>query len=355
MKIIIDPRSSYAYGSFYVYGLQSVFGKKNISYSVDRFRELDSIGNDICFIVQDDHVERKYFIHAHDAYYVLEQAYNWCDVYASVNTNYAQYPKEQYPKLVSLAPSFGIQIESSLVGVAWHALFILLNTWKYEWNRVDYNKYTQRDECNHLRNIKRYFSWRYKTWKNRLPLSVYTNTIPSDDNYIFFLSTLWYSNEINKNDEGVNLRRAQFIRACKSIPDCHFEGGLLGGDDASKNKFSDVLASHGEPFDSWIGKTKRSTLVFNTPAFHNCHGWKLGEYLALGKCIVSTKLSNDLPHPLEHGVNIHFVENNEESMREAVEYILTHPDYRHKLEKGAREYWETYGTPKASLKLLGIE
>ena len=41
-------------------------------------------------------------------------------------------------------------------------------------------------------------------------------------------------------------------------------------------------------------------------------------------------------------------------MREAVEYILTHPDYRHKLEKGAREYWETYGTPETSLKLLGI-
>jgi glycosyltransferase involved in cell wall biosynthesis len=95
--------------------------------------------------------------------------------------------------------------------------------------------------------------------------------------------------------------------------------------------------------------------VFNTPSFWDYHGWKLGEYLALGKCIVSTKLSNDLPYPLEHGVNIYFVENSEESMREAVEYILTHPDYRHKLEKGAREYWETYGTPEASLKLLGIE
>ena len=76
--------------------------------------------------------------------------------------------------------------------------------------------------------------------------------------------------------------------------------------------------------------------------------------MALGKCIVSTKLSNDLPHPLEHGKNIHFVEDTQESMREAIEYILVHPEYRHKLEQGAREYWEKYGTPEASLRLLGI-
>ena len=54
-------------------------------------------------------------------------------------------------------------------------------------------------------------------------------------------------------------------------------------------------------------------------------------------------------------MNIYFAEKSEESMREAVAYIMTHPDYRHKLEKRAREYCETYGTLGASLKLLGIE
>ena len=354
MKVIIDPRSSYAYSSFYVWGLKQVFGKTQVSYDFAPFRHLNSVDNDMRFIVQKADSETKVFIHAHDSYHILESDYEWCDVYGSVNANYEHYPKLQYPKLVSLAPSFGIQNESSLFVVVILAIWKLFRLWEYEWNRIDYNKYTKQEECNHLRNIKRYFAKHYKTWKNRLPLSAYNYTIPSEDNYIFFLSTLWYSNEINKNDEGVNLRRAHFIRACKSISNCHFEGGLLGGDDSSNAKFSDVLALHGEPFESWIGKTKRSTLVFNTPAFHNCHGWKLGEYLALGKCIISTKLSNDLPYPLEHGVNIHFVEDTEESMREAIEYILALPDYRHKLEQGARDYWKKWGTPEASLKLLGI-
>ena len=97
-----------------------------------------------------------------------------------------------------------------------------------------------------------------------------------------------------------------------------------------------------------------SAFVFNTPAFWDCHGWKLGEYLALGKCIISTPLSNDLPAPLVHGVHIHYVQPNEESIREAVEYILSHKEYRKTLERNAKSYWDKYGTPEQSLHLLGL-
>ena len=41
--------------------------------------------------------------------------------------------------------------------------------------------------------------------------------------------------------------------------------------------------------NEWISKTKQSAIVFNTPAFWSCHGWKLGEYLAMGKCIISVR------------------------------------------------------------------
>ncbi len=354
MKIIIDPRSSYAYGSFYVLGLQMVFGKSHITYDIAPFKNLGLIDNDMRFILQRSNGETKVYIHAHDSYHILQPDYEWCDVYGCVNANFMHYPKEKYPKLISLAPSFGIRV-GSLWSALWKGLVAFFNNPHAILQCKEWNKLTNRMECNPYANIKHHFSRRYKTWKNRLPISVYINTVQSEDNYIYFLSTLWYSDEWNKNDEGVNLRRALFIRACKTTPKCQFEGGLLGDNFSSNNLFSDVYTSHRETFPNWIKKTKRSALVFNTPAFWNCHGWKLGEYLALGKCIISTKLSNDLPYPLEHGKNIHFVEDDEESMREAIEYILAHPVYRHKLEQGAREYWEQYGTPEASLKLLGIE
>ena len=355
MKVIIDPRSNYSYGSFYVYGLINLFSSKNVIYKLKPFEELTDLGNDLRFIIRKGNEEKRYFIHTNDSYRLSIEDYKWCDVYGCVNANFMHYPKDEYPKLVSLVPSFGIRQDSSLFKVLVKSCILLFSCWSYVLNRKEWNKKLKKEECNKLQNLKHYFGRRYKTWRNRLPLSFYENTIISKNDYIFFLSTLWYSDEWNKNNQGVNLRRAHFIRACKKILSDSFEGGLLGGEDSSYETFEDVLVTKRETFTSWIEKTKRSALVFNTPAFWDCHGWKLGEYLAMGKCIVSTKLSNDLPYPLEHGVNIHFVDDTEESMKEAVEYILSHPEYRHKLEEGAKKYWDTYGTPEATLKLLGIK
>lgn len=355
MKIILDPRSGFVYGSFYVFGLIQLFGKANVSYSMRFYRGLASPSQNLRFIIQDGKKLAKYFIQTNDDYRLYESDYEWCDVYGCVNTNYLHYPREQYPKLVSLAPSFAIRIEdSNALKVIIMACLRLASILPTVLLGQEWNKENQRMECRPFVNIKHFFSRQYKSWKNRLPISAYYLSVNSEDNFIFFLSTLWYSNEWNNNDKGVNLRRACFIRACKSIDTCQFEGGLLGDEHSSNQLFADVVTFQRVTFSDWIEKTKRSSLVFNTPAFWDCHGWKLGEYLALGKCIISTPLSNDLPYPLEHGKNIHFVEASESSMKTAVEYILAHPDYRHRLEKGAREYWEKYGTPQASLSLLGI-
>lgn len=355
VKVIIDPRSNYSYGSFYVYGLINLFGNKNVIYRLKPFEELKDFGNDLRFIIRKGNEETKYFIHTNDSYRLSIDDYNWCDVYGCVNANFMHYPKDEYPKLVSLVPSFGIRLDTSLFKVLADSCVQLFFCWSYVLNRKEWNKKLKREQCNKFQNLKHYFGRRYKAWNNRLPLSFYENKTVSKNDYIFFLSTLWYNDEWNKNDQGVNLRRAHFIRACKKILGDTFEGGLLGDADSSNDTYEDVLITKRETFVSWIEKTKQSALVFNTPAFWDCHGWKLGEYLAMGKCIISTPLSNDLPYPLEHGVNIHFVENTEESIAEAISYILSHPEYKYKIEQGANKYWDTYGTPEASLKLLGIE
>jgi glycosyltransferase involved in cell wall biosynthesis len=96
---------------------------------------------------------------------------------------------------------------------------------------------------------------------------------------------------------------------------------------------------------------KRSVIAFNTPAVHNCHGWKLSEYLAMGKAILSTPISHVLPKPLEHGRNVHIV-RNEEEMREGVMQLLTDRSYRERLSEGAREYYRAYASPAASIRLI---
>lgn len=357
MKVIIDPVDDILYMSFYVYGLTKLFGSNNVCFSPEPFTLLSTKSRhskSTRFIIKKDGFERRYVIHCDDTYIIHEELYNWCDVYGCVNANYAKTSKKYHQKLVSLCPSFAIRCWN-LPQTIYHALC----------NRPNDGTSARKFFGKHKRLLQRpryedYFSKtsRLQDPETRHPkprcLDVSMSRCPHFQfSYIFFLSTLWYSDEWNKNDEGVNLRRAHFIRACKELDGVLFEGGLVsqGKERSSEELFADCLCN-GVSMNKWLEKTKHSALVFNTPAFWDCHGWKLGEYLALGKCIVSTPLSNDLPAPLEHGKNIHFVENTHEAIREAVEYIVNHPAYREKLELGAKAYWEQYGTPEASILSL---
>ncbi len=329
--VVVDADCSIVYSSFYLQGLHALFGKRNVRFGKIEGKPAQS-GNLSFVVCQGGKPDRKISISLVDSYMVNEAIYDWCDVYGSVNANFSKTPEGFREKLVSLCPSFGIRL-GTLPRVVAYALQ----------GRVEGNAPLKKRLGKTVSMLRR------PTYEDYCPSMV-------SDHFVFFLSTLWFNDEWNKNDEGVNARRANFIRACKELKEVCFEGGLVsqGKERSSEALFTDCLCA-GIPMKEWMEKTKRSVLVFNTPAFWDCHGWKLGEYLAMGKCIVSTKLSNDLPAPLEHGKHIHFVENSKEAMKEAIKYIIDHPDYRMRLEQGARTYWETYGTPIASLKLLGIE
>lgn len=333
VKVIIDKKCDIVYASFYILGLRDLYGAKNVRF--EDFALNANTCDNLCFVIQKENQEKRYAISLSDGYQVNEKVYTWSDVYGSVNANFSKTPQEFHDKLVPLCPSFGIRIWN-MPQTVFHAM-----------KNVSGTKFSMRK-----------FFGKYKRQLDRKTYEDYLSPclLSRDDNYIFFLSTLWYNDEWNRNDEGVNARRARFIRASREVEEVVFEGGLVsqGKDRSSEELFCDCLCD-GVPLKDWLDKTKQSALVFNTPAFWGCHGWKLGEYLAMGKCIVSTRLSNDLPKALEHGNNIHFVEDNQEAIREAVHYIIKNPNYRMKLEQGARAYWEKYGSPVASLRLLGIE
>lgn len=342
MKVYIHPATNIIYSSFYIKGLQMKFGKQNVFFSKRVFSDIPNTTSlvDLLFVVEDNstHEQTRYALDLNDSYQVNDDIYQWCDVYGHCNANNTLTHGKYKEKLVSLCPSFGIR----------------------EWNSLEISTMAIsnliRAQVSSFSTGKKFLGKYKRTYTTRRPLQQYYEpTKHSLANYVFFCSTLWYNDEWNKNDEGVNLTRANFIRACKSIRNLDFEGGLVpqNGGRSSVELFKDCLYS-GVAMDEWLEKTKQSAIVFNTPAFWNCHGWKLGEYLALGKCIISTPLSNDLPAPLVHGKHIHFVENTQNSMRDAIEYILSHPEYQHKLEQGAKDYWAKYGNPLSALHLLGL-
>lgn len=334
MIVLVDPEDDIQYMSFYIKGLIDRFGHSSVAFNRHAFRELpigDRITRTMRFIVKDGTKEKRYVIDTNDSYKINETLYDWCDVYGSVNTNWEKTPSHLQGKLVSLCPSFAIRYTQP--PRAWTAAAMGVAG-------------TSRPKRKYL-----------GCWRRMLQRPQLKEYSPQKarENYIFHLSTLWQSDEWNRNDEGVNLRRACFIRACHALePDVHFEGGLVASpDNPSTALFADCLEER-IPSHVCLAKTKESTLVFNTPAYWDCHGWKLGEYMALGKAIQSTPLSNDLPAPLVHGKHIHVTGATQEEIADAIKYMLSHPDYRHLLESNIYDYWQKYGTPDASLKLLGI-
>lgn len=343
-KVIIYPHLDPYYSSFYIYGMEQLFGKKNISYSTKGFENLpDDIWSVyLCFIIINDvgNITR-YVIDSNDYNTVKSGMYEWCDVYGHCNANFELYPKDKYTKLVSLCPSFGIKCW----GVVETFYRLITNLCKLHFQAKP--------------SVKRLVG-RYVKQLLREPYTAYINNQLIKENYIFFCSTLWYNNTEVNNDEGLNRVRTVFIDACRSVQNVIFEGGLVPRRRSykQKHKFLQYLTKPVSHKD-YLKKIKNSVLVFNTPAFWNCHGWKLGEYMALGKCVVSTSLSNNLPTPIDDEFVLNnymcFVELNEKDIYKTVQYIISHPEYQQKLSMNLLKYWKEYGTPIASLRLLGIQ
>ena len=350
MKVRVCPHVDPYYSGFYLYGLEKLFGKKNIFYTMRGFEDiLPCLWYNVymAFIIEDENGITKYVVDSNDYNTVKKDVYDWCDVYGHCNANFSTYSQSDYPKLVVLCPSFGVRCWN-IVETIHHCVSNLFKL--------------------HFRvpSIKKYI-WRYYKQYKRRPYTEYTTKMEHTQYryYLYCCNTLWYNTGSLNNDTGLNYIRTQYIDACRETPNVIFEGGLVPAWRSRKqaSKFKDYLTS-GVSAKVYLDKTKQSMVVFNTPAFWDCHGWKLGEYMALGKCIISTPLLNELPTPKEcvgiddkSWISKYFciIDKNKQSMKNAIEYIKMHPEYKDELEERMTKYWQENGSPLASLKRLGIK
>jgi hypothetical protein len=332
-KIIINPHIDLQYAVYYILGLKEVFGKSNVRFArkseMKQFVIQKKILN-ISFLVVENQQFTKVSIDHGDFNTILDmETYQWADIYGKVNTNWKLTSKENYPKIVCLATNFGVRG------------FNLFESVYYAFRNLPIVR---------PKNIKKYFAQYYKQ-RRKLWIKKYSLS-KSEKGYIFSANTLWYSDDTNKLNETTNKIRAEFMEMCIKHPKIKFEGGFIPsmlGNESFKHLHMNKSYSQKE----YIDKLSRSLFAFNTPAVWNCHGWKLGEFLCMGKAIVSTPLSNDLPEPLIHGENIFLIEDV--SQLERVIYLMNNDtELRIRLEKNARIYFEKYVSPQASIRLLGL-
>ena len=336
--IYMDPACKMNYASFYILGLKEIFGKK-AKFSTKHFHNLIESEQCFLFVVEKEDALLKVAVDFHDSRKLEMNILEWSDLYAKINLNDLSYDnleiefgddyRNQKNKIISIPPSFGIRI-FSIIKTIKHILYLIFNFWG--------NK-----------KLKIYLMDVLRMYFKRLPITFYKpekHTV----NYIFFIASIWHT-----ATSYINITRANFIRACKKIKGINFEGGFVDiGYECDYIKDLQILMYREKKIllKHFIQKTKKSTLVFNNPSVAYCHGWKLAEYLCMGKAIISVPLSNRLPVDLIHEKNTYFTEDTEDAIYNAVRHLLENPELIATLEQNSEKYWNSYASPSSVIKLL---
>lgn len=275
-------------------------------------------------IVKINGCDKKIIIDSNDGDYYDEKALKWCDIYGKVNYRKTSVPLVYGNKIKIIGPSFGIKIWDLPTTI----ILALYNFYRFKRVIAD----------------KREFFANYWRQYKRLPLSKYTKS-KTVAKYIFFTGSIW------KKEQKTNTLRAAFIEACANNHRIKFEGGFAPRNDGNNFGYDNLVVKKRYSLNAYLSKTKKSLLVFSTPAVLSCHGWKLGEYLALGKVIITTDHVNELPYELENNEHVIYI-NSPAELDDKINFVLTHDSMKNLLENNARQYFENYLAPKIVIQNL---
>ena len=329
-KIYIYGLCNVYYESFYIQGLKEYFGVKNVFFNISKFPKF-GIYDAMSIIIKYENHEIKICIDSNDRNEIIKQQLDWCDIYGKINYNETVFPQDNNHKIKAIGPSFGIKI----------------------WNFPTTCFIATLNFIRFYRSIplKKYFLSNYKAQYKRLPLHNYLQNVDRKkraNNFIFFIGSIW------KQEPKTNELRSNFIKCCKKNKSINFEGGFAPRSDGNNLTYQDIVLDKPYTLKHYLYKTKLSSVAFNTPAVNDCHGWKLGEFLAMGKAILSTPFYNKMPIDLINNENIIFLNSCDEiDINEKLQTILKNKALQLKLEQNSRQYFlENLAPEKVISRLL---
>src|SRR5215470_2568926 len=173
--IVIYPGFDMFYYSFYIKGLIETFGETNISFSSREFPKLPP--NECLSFISRGERELRFVVDAYDGQITPRQheALDWCDVYGKVNLRSHVVAREDLAKCLAIGPSLPIRVWSG--PKSWRTS--LLN---------------YRPNIQGIKLAREHFANYARQYKYRLEIDHFVPGT-SEDNYIFFSSTIWREDE----------------------------------------------------------------------------------------------------------------------------------------------------------------
>jgi glycosyltransferase involved in cell wall biosynthesis len=321
MKIIVDSSCNILYSSYYLYEFLKT-PKYKLTFKNYPFKALEHNNQYLALIATSNDINKKIIIDFSNFDRIDQKALEWSDVYGKVNLN----PKDLHiKKIVAIGPLTAINIFNKS-----QTLYLSI---------FNYLKSKKR-----IKNVKQHFSY-YKGQLNRPLLSDYQQQEIEHD-YIFFASSLW------KKETVLNKIRSYFIKTCMNHPKIEFEGGFAPRTNGDISGYENLTMKSRVSNKEFIAKTSASKFVFNAPSVGSCNGWRLTEYLAMGKAIISTDFLRIMPNQFEDRTHFLLVSGTENDFIEKIELLLTNKKLVHTLEKNSKKYFEKELAPNVVINRL---
>lgn len=318
------------YHGFYLQGLAQVLGWPALRASASGFPAFDRTG----LALEVAPTGARIYLDADDTPQLDRSALRWCDVYGKINLSPRDLDGPAGPRLLPLGPSMGVQV---LRLAAWCPGVVAGPARRRTGERTP------------AELARRWWSMLI----DRVPASAYPAGDRVDESYLYFLSSVWAP------DDRCNAVRVAFLQAARGVAGLQLDGGFAPPHRGDVPECVPFQMARRHPAAEYIRRTRRSVLAFNTPAVLDCLGWRLAEYLALGKAVLTTPLGRALPAPLEHGRQVHIVEATTRAMAEGIERIRADRGYRTTLQRGGRRYYDQWLAPQAVarrlLRAAGVE
>ena len=169
-----------------------------------------------------------------------------------------------------------------------------------------------------------------------------------DDCQILFMTRLWDNNapcreDIRKQRETINKGRIEALIALKQEFGSHFFGGIFPNN--MSEAYPDLVLSR---FDTqkynYIKRLMRSDICIATTGLHDSIGWKMAEYVAASKCIVSEPLHYTVTGDSAENVN-YLKYTDTETLINQVHKLMSDHNLRYEMQVRNYRYYNEFLRP----------
>ncbi len=280
-----------------------------------RLRRVGWISNPLCAAIEVDGLRLAIELSDHSDWWdqgLLE----WCDVYAKRNLN-ARHVSALQQKIIPLGLNWACRSRRSMAA----ALTAIAPT-------------LPRASKGRLREIYRYLAtphWKAFEQDPRQPV----------DRTILFQTRVWEAREA-PGEYGINDQRIGLLRALKK----EFKHRVVGGVVPTPFAFSfcpDLVTNLPCRQPQYVRWAKKSLIGIYFRSLFDSLAFKMAEYLAASKCIVSEPILNQLPAPLDFVCTYH----SADECLAACERILCDPSLAQAQRQQSWEYYLAQVRPDA--------